>query len=164
MLSSNLPCDEHVLACKKIHELHFDSCSCIQPYMIYITVYFPQMMSNSSCFLPTSWLAPCSLHLFATEVPCPQVIGFAKKALADSSGTASGVTSCPVVRRLAKVKHNKKGEEQVRPLFKEHSLSLPIELTLLDGELLGGYPRLKLIDFFIQLHGKHWEFEPASRQ
>lgn len=99
-------------------------------------------------FLPTSWLSPCSLYLFPTEVPCSQVIGFAKKALADSSGTASGVTTCPVVRRLAKIKDKKKAEEQVHPLFKEHSLSLPIELTPLDGELLGGYPRLKPIDFF----------------
>ena len=102
---------------KKIHELHFDSCSCIQPYMIYITVYFPQMMSNSSCFLPTSWLAPCSLHLFATEVPCSQVIGFAKKALADSSGTASGVTSCPVVRTFGKSQAQQKGWGTGSPPF-----------------------------------------------
>ena len=33
---------------------------------------------------------PILFPSLATEVPCSQVIGYAKKALADSSGTASG--------------------------------------------------------------------------
>ena len=80
------------------------------------------------------------------EVPCSQVVGFAKKAMEDAVGTSSQVASCPVVRGLSKLKAND-AEDRLHPLLAKHNLSLPIDLTPLSGDLLEGYPRLKPLHF-----------------
>lgn len=40
-----------------------------------------------------------------------------------------------------------KAEDKIHPLLQKHKLALPIEVSLLDGDLVAGYPRLKPLHF-----------------
>lgn len=79
-------------------------------------------------------------------MPCSQVVQYARKTLADAEGTASIVAACPVVRGMGKVA-TAKAEDKIHPLLQKHKLALPIEVSLLDGDLVAGYPRLKPLHF-----------------
>lgn len=95
--------------------------------------------------MPTNDAASTPSTLSSAEVPCSQVVTFAKSALEDSVASSSKVSSCPVVRRLGKLSTND-AEERLHQILLQNNLSLPIELKYLTGTL-AGFPRLKPIDF-----------------
>lgn len=103
-------------------------------------------LSIQSLQAPLLKTHPSSNKHAPAEVPCSQVVEFAKKTSADAAGSSSVVATCPVVQRLKSIPGNN-AEEQLHPLLQKNNLALPIPLSPLSGDLVEGFPRLKPIDF-----------------